>query len=293
MGALWPVNGTFSGRQLRQTIGAVWSGKTSARPLGARSGVVVGTPGSILSTTSTTWTVTPHAGVLDVETNAIAGPYSYSFDSNQTGSVNAAHATLDRIDLLSVQMGDTGEGDASTVGPTVVYTAGTAASSPVAPATPSRAFALGQIAVPHSGGGAPTITFVAQYVVAAGGILRCQSSTYYPSSPYFGQYIDDATLGLLRWDGSAWKQQTFFKIYAEGDGLVTIPLGSQVATGTVSFGTTFPTAPRVRVQCTTIGNHAINVQAVTTTGFTARPFRTPGDNAGSNQDVTFYWWAAQ
>ena len=102
MGALWPTNGTFSGRQLRQTIGALWAGKSTARPLGARSGVAVGTPTSIVTATSTLWTVTPHCGVLDVETNSTAGPYNYSFDTNQVGAVNAADATNPRADLLSV-----------------------------------------------------------------------------------------------------------------------------------------------------------------------------------------------
>lgn len=200
---LWPTNGTFTGRQIRQTVGAAWGALTS-RPLGARSGVVAGTPTSVVSISGSTYSVLAHKGVLDVESSAVAGPYNYSFDSTQTGTVNAADSTFGRIDLLSITMSDTSEGDASISGPTITYTAGTPASTPAAPSTPAKSVVLAQIAVPKLGTGSATITLIAPFAVAAGGIVPCRSTAEYPSSPYVGQYVDDASLGLLRWNGSAW-----------------------------------------------------------------------------------------
>src|SRR5690606_13487402 len=74
---VWPLDAVegapeYDGRALRQTGVVDLAYATSARPLGARSGVRPGTPDSTLSTTSTTWTVKPHAGVLDVLTAAEA-----------------------------------------------------------------------------------------------------------------------------------------------------------------------------------------------------------------------------
>lgn len=235
MGAnLWPVDAvsgapSWTGRVLRQVVGAVWAGKTAARPLGARTGVVAGTPTNIATTTSSTWTVTPHQGVLDLEATAVAGPYVYSFNTNQTGSVNAAHATLERIDILSVQMSDPAEADGSSnPGVAIVYTAGTAAAAgtQVQPATPARAFVLATIAVPHSGSGSPAVTFVAPFVTAAGGITPAQGSTYYPASPYLGQYIDDAVLGLMRYNGTAWEPDRTGRMLWATRGTGTTRLGT-------------------------------------------------------------------
>jgi hypothetical protein len=151
--------------------------------------------------------VQPFAGVADVESSAIAGPYQFAFDAVATGAVTAANATNPRVDIIYVQIDDPGESDGSSV-PAVTrkYLAGTAAPSPSAPALPvTRAFVIANINVPVSGGGSPTVTWNAPYTVAAGGILPTGSSTTYPASPSVGQYVDDAALGgLVRWTGSIW-----------------------------------------------------------------------------------------
>jgi hypothetical protein len=180
---VWPVDAVagapvYSGRALRQSLVApLAGGASSTRPLGARSGVRPGTPASTVTATSTTWTCRPHAGVLDVETAAEAGPYGYAIDANVTGSVNAANATNPRIDIIYVQLSDPAESDGSSVpGVLVDYLAGTAASSPSAPAAPARAVAIAQINVPAAGGGSPSVTWVAPYAVAAGGVIPVRST---------------------------------------------------------------------------------------------------------------------
>lgn len=196
---------SYSGRKARQALMAPHlAGATSARPLGARSGVRPGTSTTTVTATSTTWTVAPHAGVLDLETAAEAGPYGYAIDANVTGSVNAAHASLARVDLISVRLDDPAESDgSSTPGVVVVYTAGTAGAG--TPATPARCMVLATINVPASGGGSPSVTWVAPVAVAAGGITPA-STTSFGSGQYVGQFIDDPTFGLLRWNGTAWRR---------------------------------------------------------------------------------------
>lgn len=172
---VWPVNAVtgapaYSGRMLRQAQSVALGGATSTRPLGARSGVRPGTSANIVTATSTTWTLKPHAGVLDMEPAVEAGPYCYAIDADVTGAVNAAHATLARVDLISVRLDDPAEGDGSSVpAVAVVYTAGTAGSG--VPATPARCMTLAQINVPAAGGGSPTVTPVWPRLAAPGGIV--------------------------------------------------------------------------------------------------------------------------
>ncbi len=212
---IWPADAvtgapSYTGRYLRQVLGAFLGGHTSARPLGARSGVTPGTPATTVAATSTTWTVTPHCGVLDAEASALAGPYMYSFDVNVTGAMTAANGSNPRIDNICVQLSDPAESDGtSTPGVAIIYTAGIAGAPSVTrgatggpPVIPARSIELAQINVPVSGGGSPSVSWDAPYSTAAGGIIPVSGSAFYPASSDEGQYIDDATYGLMRFDGS-------------------------------------------------------------------------------------------
>jgi len=158
----------FSGREARQAMSVALGGATAARPLGARSGVRPGTPASTVALpTATSYVIHPHAGVLDLQTSALAGPYWYVVGSDgvdETGTVNAAHGTWPRKDILWVRVDDPAE--EGTDPPLVVtgYTAGTAAAVPDPPATPARSMRLATISVPLSGGGTPTIVWDAPYL---------------------------------------------------------------------------------------------------------------------------------
>lgn len=171
---IWPVDAvssapSYSGRYLRQTsVSPLAVMGSAARPLGAVSGVRPGTPGSIVTATSTTWTVAPFDGVLDGAAAAIAGAYEYSFDTNQTGTVNAAGGSA-RTDRLDVQVVDPAEGGVAGANPLIqiVYTPG----APSLAAPPAQSHPLAQINVPASGGGSPTVTWSATYSAAAGGVV--------------------------------------------------------------------------------------------------------------------------
>lgn len=165
----WPLSaGTFTAEQTRQALAALCGSAPTGRPLGASTGVRPGTPATTVSIAGSgpyTWAVAPHAGVLDVETSAAAGPYLYAVNAAATGSVPAAHASLGRVDLLSVQLSDSTEGDgtaAGSAGVAVVYTQGVALATPAEPATPVRALALAQVSVPSvASGQSPSVTWVA------------------------------------------------------------------------------------------------------------------------------------
>ncbi len=162
---------SYSGRALRQLNAVAFAGATSARPLGARSGVRPGTPSTTVTATSTTWTCQPFAGVLDGQTAAEAGPYPFAFDAVAAGAVTAADASNPRIDIIYVDVDDPSEDASSVPAATRKYLAGTAAAIPAAPATPAGGMVIAQINVPKSGSGSPTVTWVAPYLAAAGGVI--------------------------------------------------------------------------------------------------------------------------
>lgn len=203
-----PVDATagspsYSGRMLRQTSSVAFAGASSSRPFGVSSGVRPGTsPGTVFAD-ATTWYVYPHGGLLDFEAAAESGPTAYAIDATVSGAMRAAD-TFARIDIVWVRQ-DIPLEDGSAA-PAVVpgYTYGTSAG--VVPAAPARCMVLAQVNVPASGGGAPTITWVAPYLSAAGGIMPVPSSSSYPSaSASAGLSLYDIALkSVLVSDGTAW-----------------------------------------------------------------------------------------
>lgn len=190
-------DGTYSRKQLRQIFGTMWGGKPSARPLGCTSGI---TSVPTLTVTSTTWTVGSFTAALDLETDATMGVSEAVFDSAAsaiTGSITAASSSFDRYDLLYVTMADAGP-----TPPTVLYVAGTVATT--LPATPANSMPLAKITVPQSGTGSPTITLIAPRAYTAGGTASFSGANGFPSNPYIGQLADHELYGTRRWNGSVW-----------------------------------------------------------------------------------------
>lgn len=179
-------------------------------PLGARTGILPGSNGFNVTVSGTTITVGTGLTTLYY---AGQGAYRIAFTSAATLTLDPAHATLPRVDLVYLRVWDnvidgSGQGKAD-----VVYLPGTASSSPSAP-TPVGSviyMRLAHITVPASGGGAPTVNnTVKPTTVAAGGILPGSSA---PSTPYVGQYWDDGS-DLRRWNGSSW--DTYQKVETVG-----------------------------------------------------------------------------
>lgn len=213
VGTAYPADysATYSGPQYtaqegRTAMAAAMAGATAARPLGGISGVRPGTP-NVASATSTTWTVTPFGGYIDLETSASNGGYFFSFLSNSTGTVSAAEGSA-RVDLLYVQIADTNTGDSTTVAPRVIldYQKGTAGAG-VPTLTAARAFVIAQINVPATGGGSPTITWVTPYCAAAGGTVdfntKAQLDLWTTARAGQRAFVIETT-SEYAWSGTGW-----------------------------------------------------------------------------------------
>lgn len=189
----------FPAKQERVADAALVQGRTD-RTLGGVSGVRPGADPVITITAARLWTVTPFNGLIDPETAADVGPFKFAFTANKTGTLNAADPNFTRYDRLDVQVPDDPAG-ASPLLPLLAVTQGVAQAQPVLQAAPARSFPLGFFTVPNSGN--PSFTPTYPYCGSAGSILPTRSG-YRPAHPFKGQYIDDAVLGLLRYDGAAW-----------------------------------------------------------------------------------------
>lgn len=187
---------SYSGQNLRDALRMVTM--ATGATFGARGGVRPGDPGLTVSLSGSTINVSPGTAILPDH-----GVYIGVLTSTWSGTLTAAHATLDRIDLVYLRIWDT-DFDATGLRKTdVVYLAGTASSTPAAP-TPGGTeiyLPLATITVPHTGAGSPSVsTSVKPVTVAPGGVLPTSTA---PSSPYTGQYYDDGT-NLRRYNGSSW-----------------------------------------------------------------------------------------
>lgn len=149
--------------------------------LGSRGGVRPGDPG--LSTTLSGSTINVSTGVAAV-TRSGQGVYRAFLPATSPGTLAAAHATFDRIDLVYLRVWDNAVDASGLTKADAVYLQGTASASPVAP-TPGALeiyIPLATILVPHSGGGSPFVSqAVRPYTVAPGGVLPVTSTTE-PSS---------------------------------------------------------------------------------------------------------------
>ena len=216
--AIFPADSlTYAAKADRIANALELPGTTSARPLGSMSGVRVGTPTDTVSVAGSTVTIKTHVGVIDKHTGADSGPFRYAVTANETLTLTAPHATLPRIDLITLRV-DAPELSDGTGAPAVVAvrTTGTAAGSPVAPApATTRELTLATVLVPQSGGGSAVVTWSAPYVPAAGGIIPVRTNTErdalhvaYPGTTDAPLYVHrkDATAGsrLEVNDGSGW-----------------------------------------------------------------------------------------
>jgi len=159
--------------------------------LGARGGVRPGDPG--LTTTLAGSTINVSAGVAAVVRSG-QGVYRAFLAATSPGTVAAAHATFDRIDLVYLRVWDTAVDASGLRKADTVYLQGTASASPAIPAPGALEIyvPLATITVPHSGGGSPTVsTSIRPYTVAPGGILPVTSATE-PGSGGPGQVFFDA-----------------------------------------------------------------------------------------------------
>lgn len=167
---LAPDGVAVTAQQERQARAAQHGGG-AGRQLGGRSGFRVGTPSTILSATSTTWTLGACSAMLDPGAQTHQGMYGWSSDANITGIVTAADSTNPRKDIVYIQVNDSDVDSSGAKSAPVLYLAGTPGSTPAAPTLPARSFLVGTISVPIAGGGSPTVALNPARYVAAGAPL--------------------------------------------------------------------------------------------------------------------------
>ena len=293
----------YTGEDMRLALSALEFGANVARPLGVRSGVRIGTPTTTASASGFTWTVAEHSGIVDVQTSATAGGYLYAITVAETGAITAANATHPRKDILTIRVDDPQEDATGTPLIAVEYTAGTAAAVPTVPATPTRSMVLARIDTPASGGGDPTVTWLAPVTVAAGGIIpvvndteRDALSTAYGATQTL--YADHATDGLIRWvkGGSAWVKVKPTTPYAQQISSVSITgTGTSNVTKTITFQSgLFSQPPFVQVENAVSAGGIVLVtgsESVTTSGCTLRLARADGGTFTST--YVLFWRAEQ
>lgn len=192
------VNGlTYDGLELRRA--ALLGVMSNGVALGARGGVRPGDPG--LTTTLAGSTINVSAGACWVPYPG-QGVYRAVLPAAWSGTLTAAHATLPRIDLVYLRVWDNAVDASGLTTGDVVYLAGTASSTPVAPVPAGTVIyvPLATISVPASGGGAAAVSLAVRPVtVAPGGILPDPAA----AGVHAGQYRDTGA-GLERYTGSAW-----------------------------------------------------------------------------------------
>ncbi|MFD6421028.1 hypothetical protein [Streptomyces sp. NPDC060198] len=227
--ATWLNTLQLDGPEMRRVDSMLVMGDGTA--LGARSGVRPGDPGLTVTLSGTTINVS--AGVAAVYRSG-QGVYRAALPTGVSpGTLTAAHATLARVDLVYLRVWDTDVDASGLRQADVVYLAGTASSTPVAP-TPAGTviyIPLATISVPASGGGSASVSSAVRPVtVAPGGILPAQTTT--PSSPYAGQAWHDGT-DLKVWNGSS--VDTYAKVKSVAWTTITLASGFTTPVGTLGI----------------------------------------------------------
>lgn len=192
---------TYAGVDLRR-INTAHLHPASTDRFGAREGV---RPHSTAAVTlsGTTWTVNETLATVYPRETSTSAPYTVAVDLT-SGSLTAADGSNPRLDAIDLQVQDDDEDGTGQRRARVIYTAGTPASSPSAPAAVNNAVRLATILVPATGTPAPSIASQAQYDKGPG-ILPVRTTAERPAAGLFeSMYIDQWDTNLLyRYDGSA------------------------------------------------------------------------------------------
>lgn len=145
----------YSARELRAAM--AFLAQYPGRRIGGQPGVRPGGDQLKVSLSGSNILMEAGCALLDPAVSSVSGPYLVAFDAQQTVSTLAApHATLVRVDIVTIKVEDNDEDASGQRRAIPVYTQGTAGSGQ--PATPTGHLLLASINVPQSGGGAATVT---------------------------------------------------------------------------------------------------------------------------------------
>lgn len=212
VGWLQNAGSTHTAAQLRTYLAGLQAGVFNvATNVRARGGVHpgLGTELVVTQAGSPNMTVLVEAGVCSIPgtESSSQGNYFAWNDAQVTLSITAAHATLNRIDLVVINVRDQVYSGSFNDGQLQVIT-GTPASSPVPPAAPANSIILAQVAVAAAVTSIvnANITDTRFYMAAVGGVINIRNIGAIPSSSEMneGQLLWAMDTNIIYvWDGSA------------------------------------------------------------------------------------------
>lgn len=189
--AVYQAAGLMDAQTLRDGMSGLLQRGDVSGGFGARPGVFPNTTTvAHVSTSGMTWTVADLVAVVQHSTGRmyiVAHP-------TEGGAVTAADPSNPRIDALDLQIQDHAIDSSGFARGRIVYTAGTPAGVPVAPALTANSERLSTFTV--EAGATSTLTpTVPRFTVARGGVIPVADSTAYPASG--GRYE-----GMMLWNAA-------------------------------------------------------------------------------------------
>lgn len=257
-GFLQNAGATHTAEQMRNWHGLIIAGKMGATSLLPRGGVnpALGNALSVTQTGSPSMAVLVKSGHATIpgSEGTKQGVYSVMNDADVTLSIAAAHATLNRIDIVCFKVEDQAFSGSVNSSSLVVVT-GTPAGSPSAPAAPNNSITLAQVSIVANDTSITNneITDKRQYMTSLGGLLSVADATeesgltVYDSLAVWRRDLD--VIDVYDSGGAAYK--TFYPKYR-----VDQILGS--TTATITFSSIPSNLKTLRVYWTARGNNASN-----------------------------------
>jgi hypothetical protein len=196
----------------------------SLRPVG---GVRAPTDMTVAYVSGTDITVSAGIAYVPQGQSPLGGAYELPNDGTITLTLGARHATLTRYDLIVARVQDDFYSGTQKLGD-IVPIAGTAASTPTDPSLPAGAsyLVLGRVIVPPTG---PLLLVRLVKQVQVPGAVPVVDVADTTPGLWAEQMRVHPTLGLQRWNGTAWVRQF-------GDtGWVAIPFASGWAGGSMAY----------------------------------------------------------
>lgn len=233
VGEAWAINAdlgapAYAADELRRIFAALLPQGQPHRT-GAQEGIRPGPNHVTLS--EQTVTVHNHVGVVYPGITTTSGPYMYEMRAG-THVLDPADGTNDRIDAIDIQVQDDDKDASGQRRVRSVYVVGTPGATPSPPALTINAFRAATIDVPAGGTPAPTLTYVAPFTVASGGILPVRDTTERPTAALYNGFPvwrqDNRTLEIR--DAGGWSNIRHEEIRARNSVAGSVALNASEST---------------------------------------------------------------
>jgi len=259
-GWLQNAGATHTAEQVRNWQDVLIAGRTGATTLLARGGVHPGLGNQLQVTQSgspaMSVVVKSGHGVIPGSEGSKQGVYSVMNDADVTLTIAAAHASLNRIDLVCFKVEDQAYSGSVNASSLVVVT-GTPAGSPTPPAAPNNSIILAQVSIVANDTSITNgeITDRRQFVSATGGLISVANTTERDALSLYeslGVYRRDSDVVEI-YDGSGFR--SYWPIHRQ-----VFTAGSAQSSITIS---NIPTALRmVHVEITSRSTPAVAITGI-------------------------------